>query len=330
MRRPPQTSQRDDQVHSETDFLALYQEYIPGLKGNSGVNYMGCCPLHGEIPGKSKPSLSVNIENGLWYCFAGCGGGSVKTFLERVGEKRSIIDRKVAALPKTKTKVRAKVSPVVELPEKLLGLYDRCPLALIRDGFKERILFEHDIGYDSELSRITFPIRAHTGKIVGIVGRRRNPEFGKYKVYTRELLKYGFDVQSFSKTDYLWREDKVHPRLSETKTLYVVEGFKAALWFVQSGFDMVVALMGSHMSDVQMRKLESYGKRVILCLDNDVAGKKATLKIADKLSSLSRWVVPLPEGIHQPDDLTEEELEYVCSTPVSISEVKRKWRQISL
>lgn len=312
---------------SETDFEAFYREHVPGLRTGSSSNLTGFCPIHGETPGKSKPSLSVNVETGLWYCFAGCGGGTARSFLEALGTKRSVIDREVAKLPKTARPKRAKSTEVTVLPEKLLGVFDYCPLALLRDGFSKEVLFRHDVGYDKELNRITFPIRAKDGQLVGIVGRRRNPEFGKYKVYTSELLKYGFNVPSFSKTDYLWREDKVLPALAPGDDIFVVEGFKAALWFVQSGFEHVVALMGSHMSEKQERKLLSTGQRIFLCLDNDDAGKKASLKISHKLRGARRLIVPLPDGIHQPDDLTEDELCDVCSTPISISEAKRKWHE---
>lgn len=221
---------------------------------------------------------------------------------------------------------RVKVQETVEIPEKLLGVFDYCPRSLLRAGFTEEVLFQHDVGYDRELNRITFPIRAKDGQLVGIVGRRRDLEYGKYKVYTSELSKYGLNVPSFSKTDYLWREDKVFPILDRGKDVYVVEGFKAALWFVQSGFDRVVALMGSHMSERQEQKLMSMGRRIILCLDNDDAGKKASLKISHKLKC-RRLIVPLPEGIHQPDDLTEEELREFCAQPISISEARRRWQE---
>jgi DNA primase len=313
-------------IPSGTDFLSLYEEYVQGLRPGSNNNYTGFCPLHGETPGKSTPSLSVNIDTGLWYCFAGCGGGHARSFLEELGENRSKIDLKIATLPKARKQKRARYKEVTVLPEKLLGVFDYCPTSLLRAGFEEKILFEHDVGYDKELERITFPIRTRSGELVGIVGRRQNPEFGKYKVYTRELLKYGFNVPSLAKTDYLWRGDKVYPALGRKTDVYVVEGFKAALWFVQSGVEMVVALMGSHMSEKQQKEIETYGQRVILCLDNDVAGQKATLNISHKLSAMQRYVVPLPEGIHQPDDLTEEELRDLCERPVTISEVKRKWQ----
>jgi DNA primase len=310
-----------------TDYETFYRKYVPGLRSGSNRNLTGYCPIHGETPGKSKPSLSVNVETGLWYCFAGCGGGSARTFLEALGEKRSVIDREVAQLPKSKKKRRVNKEQVTVLPEKLLGVFDYCPKSLLREGFEEEILFRHDIGYDRELSRITFPVRDKLGQLVGLVGRRKTSDFGKYKVYTSELEKYGLYVPSFSKTDYLWREDKVFPSITQKEDIFVVEGFKAALWFVQAGFENVVALMGSHMADKQKSALLSAGQRVILCLDNDDAGIKASLKISHKLRGIRRLIVPLPGGIHQPDDLTEGELRDVCSTPISISEARRKWQE---
>lgn len=313
-------------IPSGTDYETFYRKYVPGLRTGSGTNLTGFCPIHGEVPGKSKPSLSVNVETGLWYCFAGCGGGTARTFLEELGESRTVIDREVAKLPKTKRKKRVRTETVI-LPERLLGVFDFCPASLLRDGFSEEILFSHDIGYDKELKRVTYPIRASNGHLVGIVGRRQDPKYGKYKVYTSELEKYGLYVSSFSKTDFLWREDKVLPQLRRGTDIYVVEGFKAALWFVQSGFEHVVALMGSHMSEKQEQKLLGSGQRIVLCLDNDDAGKKASLKISHKLSGCRRSIVPLPDGIHQPDDLTEDELRDFCSNQISISEAKRRWQR---
>lgn len=321
-------------VDSDPDYLDIYQEYVPGLRKGSGHNFMGFCPIHGEEPGKSKPSLSVNIENGLWNCFAGCGGGNLKQFLEQVGEKRSTIDR-VAKKFKSKPRKRSKKrrsEPATELPERLLGLFDWCPTQLLREGFDEKVLLDNDVGYDKKYSRITFPIRNKKGRLVGIVGRRPTGEpGGKYKVYTTELSGYGLDVPSFSKGQHLWRIDKVAQELRRTrKPVYIVEGFKAALWFCQSGLTNVVALMGSHMTDAQQHLIESLGPVAIACLDNDDAGRKGTLKLSQKLQATRLYVVPLPDGVHQPDDLTEEELCELCGTPVNISEAKRQWQERSL
>jgi DNA primase len=314
---------------SGPDFREIYGGYVAGLRQGSGSNLTGFCPIHGEIPGKSTPSFSVNVETGLWNCFAGCGGGNLTTFLKAVGEDRTksarIVERsRQAVQPRVKKK---QVGPVF-LPEKLLGVFDWCPSDLLADGFEERVLFENDVGYDRELNRVTYPIRDRMGRLVGIVGRQSVPGFGKYKVYTTELRRYGIEVDTFHKGDHLWRADKVFKDLRHSREpVYVVEGFKAALWFCQAGLTNVVALMGSHMTEAQQKMIEVMSPRVVLCLDNDRAGMKGMVDMSQKLQAVQVYVAALPEGIHQPDDLLEEELRDLCGTPINISEARRRWQQ---
>jgi DNA primase len=313
-------------THSELRFLPEFEKYVPGLRVGSGDNYMGFCPIHGEVPGQSKPSLSVNAATGLWHCFAGCGGGNIRTFLRLLGESSATIDRVAKKSSTKKARPAKREAPPDSLPERLLGVFDWCPTKLVSEGFSEKVLFENDVGYDKKLSRVTFPVRDKDGKLVGIVGKQPTSEFGKYKVYTTELLEYGLQVPTFSKGDHVWRLNKVATQLkTERKPVYIVEGFKAALWFCQAGINNVVALMGSHMTDAQKKLIESLTSQVILCLDNDDAGHAGSLKISQKLQAARISVVVLPEGIHQPDDLTAAELRELCRTPVSISEARRQW-----
>lgn len=45
-----------------------------------GKNLMGCCPFHQE----STPSFAIYTETNTWNCFAGCGGGDVIKFYEKL------------------------------------------------------------------------------------------------------------------------------------------------------------------------------------------------------------------------------------------------------
>ena len=316
------------QAPSDPDFLSIYGEYVTGLRKRSGENFIGFCPLHGG----DSPSFSVNAESGLWNCFGGCGGGNLRTFLEAVGEDRTKIVRMVKKMGQ-RAPVRAKKevpSGPVYLPERLLGVFDWCPTDLLNAGFEERVLFEHDVGYDRELSRVTYPVRDKNGRLVGIVGRQTEPGYGKYKVYTTELRRYGFEVPAFQKGAYLWRADKVFEELRHSRDpVYVVEGFKAALWFCQAGITTVVALMGSYMTDAQQKMLMAMSPRVVLCLDNDQAGRKGMVHMSQKLQAVQVYVAALPDGIHQPDDLLEDELRELCGNPINISEAKRQWLDTS-
>ena len=50
------------------DFISQYVELSPNGRGK--------CPFHDD----RHSSFSINIEDNYWYCFAGCGGGSIIDF----------------------------------------------------------------------------------------------------------------------------------------------------------------------------------------------------------------------------------------------------------
>src|SRR5687767_8723152 len=47
----------------------------PGYQGRN--EWPAYCPLHPD----AHPSMSINFLKGKWYCFAGCGGGSIEDLL---------------------------------------------------------------------------------------------------------------------------------------------------------------------------------------------------------------------------------------------------------
>ena len=57
----------------ENDFSIQKIKY----RGNQG---MGLCPFHDD----RNPSLSWQLDTGLWTCFSGCGSGNTYQFAERL------------------------------------------------------------------------------------------------------------------------------------------------------------------------------------------------------------------------------------------------------
>lgn len=320
---------------SSAPVLELAHSLIPGLKQGAGSNWSGYCPLHGETPGKSTRSFSFNASTGQWYCFAGCGGGHLRSLLKGLGRSRNSIDLTMQRLDRFLVKVDKRASPVKRkglfqtqypLPERILGLFEQCPVSLLEEGFDEDLLWRHDVGYDSERKWITFPIRDVEGTLAGISARTNDPH-QKYKVYRKELQEMGFPRYELEKGDYLWRWDIVYPQVymaGERPTIYVVEGFKAALWMVQCGFENTVALMGSSMSDVQRVFLERLGGTVIWCLDHDRTGQKMTDRNATNLHGVRQLVMRYPDtdARLQPDDLSEDDLVDAVENSLRLS----RWR----
>ena len=78
--------------------LDAVSELIPGLRRGAAGNWLGFCPLHGEVPGKSNRSFSFHEETGLWHCFAGCGGGGLPQLLKAFGRSAAYIDKTMERL----------------------------------------------------------------------------------------------------------------------------------------------------------------------------------------------------------------------------------------
>lgn len=69
-----------DYILAHLDFKSFYQSYVINLKENGKGEAIGLCPFHND----KHPSLSVNIESGLYNCFA-CGArGDVFTFYQKL------------------------------------------------------------------------------------------------------------------------------------------------------------------------------------------------------------------------------------------------------
>jgi len=91
----------------------------------------------------------------------------------------------------------------------------------------------------------------------------------------------------------------------------IVEGFFDCMKVHQAGYHHVVSLTGSTMSAAQENVLASHFKGIILALDGDEAGKRATDEIALRLARRAFVRIgAIPDG-RQPDGLSSEELQSI-------------------
>lgn len=100
-----------------------------------------------------------------------------------------------------------------------------------------------------------------------------------------------------------------YKRLVDSPSIILVEGIFDQIHVQSFGHEYrCLALMGSSISDIQIGKLLALkAGKIILMMDGDEAGRKATRAIANKLSSrmscLNIQEIYLPEG-KDPDDLS--------------------------
>jgi hypothetical protein len=197
------------------------------------------------------------------------------------------------------------------LPEAILGVYEWCPTILVNDGFDPLLLQKMEVGYDKENNRIMYPLRDLYGNLAGFSGgltpRSKWRSSRKYMCTKAEKRADGkwidgdygswfderFPDYRCENHDFLWNFDSVYPRIlamsDPNATVYVVEGFKACLWMIQSGLENTVALMGSYISNGGKRCYTVSAAPLPCSYDSDDAGRKAALRVGKLLQRPMFW-----------------------------------------
>ncbi len=338
--------------------LSLIERYLGRGHFSGEDNVSVRCPFH-KGGQETRPSFSVNVTNGVWQCFTCKATGPLHKLLHGLGLPRNKIEQELKDIRGELEANRKRVEwqkrkrwenkdPFLAetiLPETLIKPYEWCPLNLVNAGFDMRWLQWLDVGFDRANQRVMYPIRDVYGNLAGMSGGTVVAGvYPKYKVYQGRHVDpisgkevgsdYGpwFDEQFpnyvFHNHHYLWNYDQVYPRLffgKEEQTLIITEGFKACMWLLQNGYTNTVALMGSSMSDHQRNLIHRVKTKVLLFLDNDEAGLRATNNIARVLRQFQPGIsiAHYPADKNQPDDFAPEELE----AAIQGSETYPQWKR---
>jgi DNA primase len=342
--------------------LGILKAHLPGPFRPMGANILTRCPIH-KGGQERKPSFSVNLDLGVFHCFTCQIAGDITYLLKLLGLPANQIElmlKSIAPILKSnrENKQLARKNAFKEkdpftaetiLPEAILGMYEWMPPLLPEKGFDVQLLQKMEIGFDVRLQRITYPIRDMYGNLSGVSGGAVRPDQEpKYYVYkgkrqssTGEWLHSDFgewfddEYPSYKgeNHNFLWNFHRVRQwglSVSDpSDTLFITEGFKACLWMIQSGYEHTVALMGSYVSEKQQYQLHPLGTSLLLCLDNDEAGRKATLRIGNILykSMFGRvkcLFYPEVDEKTQPDDYPPSQLEQMVARAVPYLEYKQR------
>jgi DNA primase len=275
-----------------------------GYPTGFGDSYRIPCPIH---RGRDS-NFSVSERDGLWNCFSVCGRGG------------SVIDL-VAALEDVS---------ISEAVKKLREDYQLTPMAtsaIVAREYKNKNerytrLSEEPAELGIELPELTWLEEGYRGFRASTIqhwGLARTAE-GVFIPHldTRGRV-YSYTIR---RDDGDPKYDNVHGVSKgipfgtfETKAdivrsgfAFLVEGQLDCIKVWQNGLTNVVALMGSSMSEQQAMILLSLTSRLVLLMDGDEAGRKASREIESKWKSVfDIKVVDLPQG-KDPDDLSRKEL----------------------
>ena len=312
-----------DEVVARNDILDVVSSYVHLTK--KGGNYFGLCPFHNEKTGSFSVSPDKQIfycfgckkgggvinfimeEENLSFpdavrFLAKRAGLEVPE--EREDQESHRLRQRVLALNKEAARFyyanlqsaegaavaayleRRKISRKTAMDFGLgasLDAWDSLITAMTEKGFTKAELIAAGLAvqnsrgrlYDKFRNRLMFPVIDVRGDIVGFGGRVLDKSEPKYMntpetiTYSKRRILYGIHLAKKTKRS----------------NIILCEGNIDVITLHQAGFDNAVASMGTALTTEQTRLLSRYTKELVLCYDNDNAGRAATEKAIELLNN---------------------------------------------
>lgn len=284
-----------------------------------GRSYIGLCPFHPD----KHPSFHVSPSKKLCKCFSCNAGGNVISFvinIEKCTFQEAIhiisgicnipvaigIQAQQYLLPALKPKPDGVADATHALPpppEVVQGLEDFLGTLLpynpnhpeLNEVYKQEGtgLAPYSVlpGFGAFRNRIIFPLRNADGVLIGVAGRAVQHASPKYinppasAWYHKRGLLYNFAA--------------AREWIALYNTCFVVEGYKDALAMRAADAHNVVALAGTALTPEQILLLKTVASHIILALDGDAPGRKASLlcQTALEAAGLECTVIDWGDGL---------------------------------
>ena len=155
---------------------------------------------------------------------------------------------------------------------------------------------------DMNEGRVTFPICDVDGNVIGFSARRLTSD---------DTAKYmnSPDTYLFNKKTILYNYHIAKEAAKLKGYIYVCEGFMDVYALARIGVDAAVATMGTALTPEHIALLRSLNVEIRLCLDGDLPGQRAMMKICNDLtkSGLSFRVVDNQGSTKDPDEILNED-----------------------
>ena len=188
-----------------------------------------------------------------------------------------------------------------------LDAWDALILAMTKKGYTKSELLDAGLAvqnrngglYDKFRNRLMFPVIDVRGNVVAFGGRVLDKSEPKYMnsqetpVYSKRRVLYGLNLAKKTKRP----------------NIILCEGNIDVVTLHQAGFDNAVASMGTALTVEQTRLLSRFKKELVLCYDNDNAGKVATERALEILnnSEFSVKVLQLPRRRTEDGELVKQD-----------------------
>ena len=269
------------------------------IGGEIDTHYLIFCPFHYNI---HTPACEIDKSNGMFICFS-CGeSGSIIDIVMRTTNRNYFEASRLINSKKDDVDIERIIDEAVdsslELPEFDMDLINRMHKDL-KNSVRAREYFlgrnindssmeEFMLGYSPNQDMVIVPVFDEFAKCLGFVARSIEGKVFK-------------NSTGLPKSKVLFNLNR-----SKRSTIIVVESSFDAIRLHQSGFK-AVATLGASVSRNQISLLQKYASSIIVCPDNDDAGKKMMDKIVNNIKNKTVQVISLNKG-KDVGDLTSEEI----------------------
>ena len=174
----------------------------------------------------------------------------------------------------------------------------------IKEGIELGVLGQGENNiYARFIERITFPIHAQNGSMVGFGGRTITGHQAKYVNSPQTKI--------FNKSRLLYAYHHAKESIYKHKEMIVTEGYLDVVMLHQAGFTNAVATLGTALTAEHLPLLRKGEPKIIMAYDGDNAGLNAALKASKLLSAagIDGGVVIFGEGLDPADMVKNTQLE---------------------
>jgi DNA primase len=151
--------------------------------------------------------------------------------------------------------------------------------------------------YDTFRNRLIFPIRDENGRVIAFGGRVMPGSSDPAKYLNSP------ETPVFSKSRSVFGLDLARPRIVETRTVAVVEGYTDVVMAHQFGATNVVSVLGTAITEQHIGLLRRFADRIVLLFDADTAGDAAVNRAVELFLTqpVEIAIASLPDGL-DPDE----------------------------
>ncbi|MDX1924854.1 MAG: DNA primase [Rickettsiaceae bacterium] len=330
--------------HEYIGLCPFHSEKTPSFTINNKKRFYHCfgCGAHGDVIKLESEQTNCSYKDGA-YKIAEKFNIPLPTFSEEEKKEIEESDRIMSIMLDASKFYTSKLNPkIIEI--------------LTNRGIKKDIITKYNIGFTGENgellehfsskkiklddlakcglvskrsdgryheffnNRIIIPIISIFGKVIGFGARSIKDEMPKYLNSPETLF--------FKKGETLYGENIASTNAHKMGMVILVEGYFDVITLHQFGFQNAVASLGTAVTEPQILKLWKLAPELVVCLDGDDAGVRASKKILDLalgiVSSEKKISFLVMPKNFDPDDMLnkygKENFQRLISERLSLSE----------